>query len=848
MRVCELAKNVKASSVEVLRQADRLDIEVYSALSQLEDDDVSRLREAFGQRTAEEIAKSIEEQAQGRADKRARALSMRSAQDKTILAVLDANRARALEMDAAAKGLPPPGATASETAPAAVSTAPAETAAAAEPAGDGVAQAEGKTDDAAAEARPAEPAKEAETSAKPGAKTKTTRHKADEDLEPEEQIAAAFIGQKVKGDAREIPKPSRSMAGQKHDKVLPPPRGGLRAQQQRVKGREPLPQRAQPVADARQVPPDRVILLRGAVVVKDLAEKLGLRPNRLIADLMQLNILASINQRVEFDVAQKVADKYGYKVEVERQKRSTERKPVLKSDDADDAIPDDTPESCVPRPPVVTFLGHVDHGKTSLMDRIRNTRVASGEAGGITQHIGAYTVEINGRKITFLDTPGHAAFSAMRARGANLTDIAVIIIAADDGIMPQTREAIKHAQQAGVQIMVAINKCDLPTAKPDRVRQMLQSEGLTPEEWGGDVICAEVSAVTGTGIDHLLEMILLQADMLELAANPDRRADGYVVEAQLEQGLGPTATLLITGGVLKVGDIILCGEYFGRIRGLIDDRGRRVKSAAPATAVKCMGLSGVPEAGAHFRVMLNDRRARSLAEKSAEERKQVELVSSKATSLDALMSQMKNDLKRELAVIVKADTQGSSEAICEALREIKSEKVTLNIISEAIGNVSATDVNKAAAGHALVLGFNVGCETGVQQQARHDGVRIATFRIIYELIDFTTQRMLDLLPPEYKEVVKGHAAIKAIFDIGKTGRIAGCQMLDGALQFSARYRILRNKEAIWDGKLQTLKHFQNEVSEVSGSQECGIAFSGFEEFAEGDTVECYVLEELPRSL
>ncbi len=861
MRVCELARKVQIPSIEVLKQAERLDIEVYSALSQLEADEVSRLQEALGQRSADEIAQSGAALAEGRADKRARELSMRTAQDKTLRAVLEANRVRALEMDATAKGLPPPGAaapaaaapeTAAETAAPVPAAAPAPQAeAAGAPAGgegEGSAQPAGQPTGEAEAAPKVTLPKVSAARAKPAAKVKPSRLKAEEELEPDEQIAAAFIGRMTKDAVREVSKNARVQTVQKHDKVLPPPRGAQRAQDQRVRGREPVPQRAQPVADSRSVQPDRVILLRGAVLVKELADKLGLRPNRLIADLMQLNILASINQRVEIDVAQKIAAKYGYKVEIERQKRSTERKPVLKSDDADDAIPDDTPESCMPRPPIVTFLGHVDHGKTSLMDRIRNTRVASGEAGGITQHIGAYTVEINGRKITFLDTPGHAAFSAMRARGASLTDIAVIIIAADDGIMPQTREAIKHAQQAGVQIMVAINKCDLPTAKPDRVRQMLQSEGLTPEEWGGDVICAEVSAVTGAGIDHLLEMILLQADMLELAANPNRRADGYVVEAQLEQGLGPTATLLVTGGVLKIGDIILCGEYFGRIRGLIDDRGRRVKSASPATAVKCMGLSGVPEAGAHFRVMLNDRRARSLAEKAAEDRKQVELVSAKATSLDALMSQMKNNLKREQAVIVKADTQGSSEAICEALKEIKSEKVTLNIISEAIGNVSTTDVNKAAAGHALVLGFNVGCETGVQQQARHDGVRIATFRIIYELIDFTTQRMLDLLPPEYKEIVKGHASVKAIFDIGKTGRIAGCQMLDGVLQFSARYRILRNGAPLWDGKLKTLKHFQNEVSEVSGSQECGIAFNGFEEFAEGDTVECYVLEELPRSL
>ena len=693
-------------------------------------------------------------------------------------------------------------------------------------------------------------------------KPKPARYVVEE--EHEDTVAAPFIGRFAKTDPRDQSKPTRPMGPNKPGGRPPfqrPPqqRGGPPFQQQQQRGGPPQggwqqqrggsqrPPPPPPVQEAT-VAPDHVITLRGAVTVKDLAEQLGLRPNRLIADLMQLNILASINQRVEIDVAQKIAEKYGYKIEIERAKRDAERKPILRSEDADDAIPEDKSEDLQPRPPVVTFLGHVDHGKTSLMDRIRNTRVASGEAGGITQHIGAYTVEISGRKITFLDTPGHAAFSAMRARGASLTDIAVIIIAADDGIMPQTREVIRQAQQAGVQIMVAINKCDLPTAKPDRVRQMLQGEGLTPEEWGGDLICAEVSAITGKGVDHLLEMILLQADVLELTANPLRRADGYVIEAQLEQGLGPTATLLVMGGTLNVGDIVLCGEHFGRIRGLIDDRGIRVKSAGPATAVKCMGLSGVPEAGAEFRVMLNDKRARDLAERAGEERKQIELSSSKATSLDALMSQMKSNQRRELAVIVKADTQGSAEAIVEALKSIKSEKVVLNIISSGIGNVSATDVNKAMAGKALLLGFSIACETGVQQLARHVGVRVNTFRIIYELIDFIKQRMLDLLSPEYKEVIRGHAEIRAAFDIGKMGRVAGCQLLDGVLKSDGRYRVFRKKEKVWDGKLASLKHFQNEVSEVTGSQECGIFFNGYEEFQVGDIVECYALEELPRTL
>ena len=592
----------------------------------------------------------------------------------------------------------------------------------------------------------------------------------------------------------------------------------------------------------------REISIRGAVIVKDLAAKLGIKPNRLIADLMSLKILASINQRVEPDVATKVAEKYGFKVTIEHARDKSAAKPVLKAIDADDLIPEDPPESLVPRAPVVTFLGHVDHGKTTLMDWIRKERVAAGEAGGITQQISAYQVEIAGKKITFLDTPGHAAFSAMRARGAQITDIAVLIIAADDGIMPQTEECIRVARQTGVQIMVAITKADKPTANVDRVKQQLQKQGLTPEDWGGDIICCPVSGLTGEGVDSLLENILVQAEVLELLANPKRRANGFVIESELQQGLGPCATLLVTGGTLKVGDAILIGEHFGKVRALIDDHGRRIKEAPPSTPVKCTGLSGVPEAGAEFRVMLDEKRARTLAEQTAQERKEQELSTSKAATLDALMSRMAAEGKRELNVIVKSDTRGSLEAIVEALNQIKSAKVSLNVIGTGTGNVSLTDVKSAAAGKAIVVGFDIGNDSGVQQQARHDGVRINSFRIIYELLDHVKRCMLDLLPPEYKEVVKGHAEIKAIYDIGKLGKIAGSQMLDGMLIAKEKYRILRNKQLVWEGKVQTLRHFKDEVKEVTGQQECGVCFDGFEEFKVGDVIECYLLEELPRSL
>jgi translation initiation factor IF-2 len=817
MRVCELAARAQTSSFEVIREAEALDIEAYSPLTRLKDEEVRQLQDALNKRTPQEIEKKIAERIAQREQKLKnavqRALKSGAAED----AALKVHRDRALEMDMALRGE-----------------------------GGADAQIKPAVEDSASSRQDvvATPAVNAEKIEAPSEKA-VSREAAIEQVIERTTTAKVPITKTVKKTVERSEPPARRKKSESSAKRAAKTAAGSAPKTPQRKESVTPPEIKTPAE--KSVSPDRIIILRGAVVIKELAERMGLRPNRLIADLMQMNMLVSINERIELDVASKLADKYGFKIELERQKRSNERKPVLKKEEEHDIIPEDNLDEMVVRPPVVTFLGHVDHGKTSLMDRIRNAKVVSGEAGGITQHIGAYTLDVNGRKITFLDTPGHAAFSSMRERGANMTDIAVIIIAADDGIMPQTREAIRHAQTAGVQIMVAINKCDLPDARPDRVRQQLQSEGLTPEDWGGDIIAVEVSAVDGSGMDHLLEMILLQSDMLELLANPRRRANGVVVEAQLEQGLGPTATLLVQGGTLKVGDVLLCGEHFGKLRGLIDDRGHRVKEAGPSTAVKCMGLSGVPEAGAEFRVMLNEKRARVLAAEAAMENKRAQLATAKPKSLEAMMM-MSVDTKKEQPVVIKADTQGSLEAIIDSLKEIRSEKVTLNVISEGIGNVSATDVNKAAAGDALVVGFNVGIESGVQQIARHDGVRINTFRIIYELIDYVKQRMLNLLPPEYKEVIRGHAEIRVIFDIGKTGRVAGCQMLDGQLLSSGHYRIKRSDKIIFEGTVSMLKHFQQEVKEVSGSQECGIFFKGFENFAEGDIVECYVMEELPRTL
>ncbi len=595
----------------------------------------------------------------------------------------------------------------------------------------------------------------------------------------------------------------------------------------------------------------RELKVKGPILVKDLAQKMGIRPNRLISDLMAMNVLASINERLDVAVAQKIAAKHGF--EIAKEKRSTERHvtPVRKPELIDDDEPPDQPQDLQPRPPLVTFLGHVDHGKTSILDCIRSSAVASGEHGGITQHIGASTVTVDGKKISFLDTPGHAAFTEMRARGANLTDIAVLIIAADDGIMPQTEEAIRHAQAAKVSIMVAINKIDLPGANVDRVKQQLATAGLHPEDWGGEIICCPVSAQTGDGIDNLLEMILLQAEIMELKANPKRRANGYVVESQLESGMGPTATLLVQNGTLRLGDAVVCGQHWGRIKALIDDHGVKVKSAGPSMPVKCMGLSGVPEAGAPFRVAATDKAARARAEsvRIEDQTEKRTAAAPRRASLDDLYQQMGEQDKVELRLILKADVQGSLGAIAKTLHDVRSEKVDTNILLSGVGNVTANDVLLASASRAVIIGFNVGMETGVSQMAKREGVEIRMHRIIYELADQVRDAMAGMLAPEHRERVVGHAAIKQVFTLSKGGRVAGCMVTDGQINNRCKVRIKRGEEILNENlAIVSLKRFQTDVAEVQQSQECGVRLERNPEFQENDVLEFYQVDVIKQTL
>lgn len=602
-------------------------------------------------------------------------------------------------------------------------------------------------------------------------------------------------------------------------------------------------------AEAEASDEPKVIAIKGHVVVKDFAEMLGIKPNVLITELMRLNIFASIGMKIEFKVAQQVAEKFGFQLEHEKK---VQPPPQPVKEEVVPASAADTKDALQPRPPVVTFMGHVDHGKTSLLDYIRKSKVATGEDGGITQHIGAYQVEHQGRLITFLDTPGHEAFTAMRARGANLTDIAVIVIAADDGIMPQTKEAIQHAQAADVAMIVAINKADLRTANVDRVKRQLRQLGLVPEEWGGDLICCTVSATKGDGMDNLLEMILLQADMLELQANPRRKAQGYVIESRLEAGMGPTANVLIANGTLKLNDAVVSGSSWGRIKAMINDQGKRVRTAGPSAAVKLLGLTSVPEPGEEFHVYKNDREARTVAEERVAAARLQELTAAAAPvapkTLEELLQEQVGSDKRTLKVILKTDVLGSLEAIRDSLKEIKSDKVDLEIIGTGVGNVTPNDVLLASASQAVILGFHVAKDPGASAEAKRHGVEIRLYAIIYQMLDDIRNLMTGLLDPVLKEHIHGQAAIRQIFDMGKRGKVAGCMCTKGKITLKGRVRVKRKDEVIYEGKIQSLRRFQNEASEVREGQECGIVLDHFSNFTEGDTIESYEIEKVAQEL
>ncbi|WP_406678421.1 translation initiation factor IF-2 [Moorella sp. ACPs] len=581
----------------------------------------------------------------------------------------------------------------------------------------------------------------------------------------------------------------------------------------------------------------RRITLTGSITVQELAKRLGKTAAEVIKFLMGQGIMATINQELDIDTAAIVAQEMGAIVEVK------EEKPLTVLED----LPDD-PESLQERPPVVTVMGHVDHGKTSLLDAIRRTNVTATEAGGITQHIGAYQVKVKNRKITFLDTPGHEAFTAMRARGAQATDIAILVVAADDGVMPQTVEAINHAKAAGVPIVVAINKIDRPDANPDRVKQQLTEYGLVPEEWGGDTIMVPVSALKKEGLNELLEMTLLTADMMELKANPNRPARGIVIEAKLDKGRGPVATMLVQKGTLKVGDNLVAGAVYGRVRALFDDKGERVKSAEPSMPVEVLGLSELPQAGDIFQVVEDEKLARQIAALRQEERRQEEFKAASKTSLDDLFKQMEAGEVKELNLVVKGDVQGSVEALRTALEQLSTSEVKVSIIHGGVGAITETDVMLAAASKAIIIGFNVRPDANARRAAEEAGVEIRLYRVIYEVIDEVKAAMTGLLEPEKREVVLGRAEVRATFKVPKVGTVAGCFVTEGKIQNRALARVIRDGVVAFEGRIESLKRFKDDVREVAQGYECGIGLEKFNDIKVGDVIEAYVIEEVKREL
>ena len=574
------------------------------------------------------------------------------------------------------------------------------------------------------------------------------------------------------------------------------------------------------------------------ITVRDLTERIGKPAGEIIKKLMLLGIMATINQELDFDTASLVASEFGVTLEMKLDKTAED---ALSAENVEDSE-----EELVTRPPVVTIMGHVDHGKTSLLDYIRKAKVAAGEAGGITQHIGAYIAKVDDRQITFLDTPGHEAFTAMRARGTQATDIAILVVAADDGVMPQTIESINHAKAAKCPIIVAINKIDKPGADPDAVKQELTRYELVPEEWGGDTIMVNVSAKTGEGIDDLLENVLLLADMLELKANPNRKARGVIIEAKLDHSRGAVATALVQNGTLHVGDMVVAGNAYGRIRAMVSSRGERVKNATPSTPVEIIGFGGVPEAGDEFMAVADEKLARQVVEERAAKARASMVKNSSASTLEELYSKLEQGEVKDLNIIIKADVQGSVEAVKQSLEKLSNAEVRVRTIHSGVGAITENDVMLAGIDGAIIIGFNVRPDAKAREAANRDGIDIRYYRVIYQAIEDIEKAMKGMLTPEFRENVIGHAEVRNVFKITGVGIVAGSYVTDGKLQRNAQVRLLRDNVVVYEGKLSSLQRFKDAVKEVADGYECGVCLENYTDIKEGDVIECFVMEEIPR--
>ncbi len=590
-------------------------------------------------------------------------------------------------------------------------------------------------------------------------------------------------------------------------------------------------------SESKEIDTNGGLKVEEGTTVADLATSLELQPSALIMRLMKLKVMANINQRLDYDTLVMLGEHLNF----EAVRSRTLEEELLTE------IPDD-PESLQPRAPVITIMGHVDHGKTSLLDSIRQSNISESEAGNITQHIGAYHVKLKGGSIVFLDTPGHAAFTAMRARGAQVTDIVVLIVAADDGVMPQTIEAISHAKAAKVPIVVAINKIDVPGARTDYVKQQLAEQELLPEDWGGQTICVETSAIDGTGIDFLLEMLLLEAALLELKANPNKPARGVVIEAEVDKGRGAIATVLVQSGTLRVGDVFVSGRYSGRVRAMMDDFGKRMKETGPSCPVEVLGFTGVPEAGERFYVVESDKDARAISETRQDQYRNEKLGANSHVSLDNLFQQIQEGEIKELNVVIKGDVQGSLQAVASSLLELSTDEVKINIIHQAVGGITETDILLASASDAIVVGFNVHPTTEAVQAKESEGIDVRTYNVIYNLISYIRSAMEGLLDPEVREVVIGRAEVRELFRVPRLGLVAGSYVNWGRISFNQPLRILRDNRLIHEGKVNSLRRFKDNVNEVQANYECGIGIETFDDLKIGDVLECYVYEQIARSL
>ncbi|MTI70005.1 MAG: translation initiation factor IF-2 [Firmicutes bacterium] len=584
---------------------------------------------------------------------------------------------------------------------------------------------------------------------------------------------------------------------------------------------------------------ENTIEITEGITVKELAEKFEVSSNELITKLMGLGIMASINQAIDFDTASIVAEEFGLKIKeqtVNDEEESLEEKLDY----------EDKPEDLKPRSPVITVMGHVDHGKTSLLDAIRETRVTEGEAGGITQHIGASTINIKGNELVFLDTPGHEAFTAMRARGAEVTDIAILVVAADDGVMPQTVEAVNHAKAAGVPIIVAVNKIDKLDSNPDRVKQELTEHGLVPEDWGGDTIFVPVSALKKQGIEDLLEMIVLVSEMQELKANPERNAVGTIIEAELDKARGSVATVLVQKGTLKVGDAVVSGTAYGRVRAMLDDKAKRVEKAGPSTAVEILGLSEVPNAGDRLFAVTDDKRARLIAKGKAEDIKREQRKSKQNVSLEDLFDQIKEGEIKDLNIIIKADVQGSIEAVKQSLVKLSTEEVRVNPIHGGVGAITESDIMLASASNAIVIGFNVRPTTSAIDVSKRENVDVRSYRIIYNAIEDIEAAIKGMLDPEFKEVTIGRAEIRAVFKVPNIGNVAGIYVQNGKITRNSQVRLLRDNIVVHEGEISSLKRFKDDVKEIATGYEGGLGIENYNDIKEGDVIEAYVMQEVSR--